>query len=41
MLLINFLGLIAILKSVSCDCEFGTQKINDFNFTKVGVGVLI
>jgi len=41
MLLITFLGLIAILKSVSGDCEIGTKAMNNFNFTKVGICVLI
>jgi hypothetical protein len=40
MLLIIFLGLLATLTLVSGDCEVGTQGIEDFDFTKVGVCVL-
>ena len=40
MLLIIILGLIAKLAFVSCDCDFGPLPLNDFNFTKVGIGVL-
>jgi hypothetical protein len=41
MLLIIFLGLIATFTSVSGDCNIGTQDENDFDFTKVGVGVWV
>jgi len=41
MLLIIFLGLIATLTLVSGDCDVGTQGMKDFDFTKVGVRVLI
>jgi hypothetical protein len=40
MLLIVVLGLIATLTSVSGDCDVGTQEVNDFDFPKVGIGVL-
>jgi hypothetical protein len=40
MLLIIYLGLIATLTSVSGDCDNGTQEVNDFNFTAVGISVL-
>jgi len=40
MLLIFFLGLIAKLTLVSGECEFGTQNMDDFDFTKVGVRLL-
>ena len=40
MLLIIYLGLIAKLTSVSGDCDAGTQKVEDFDFTKVGITVL-
>jgi len=41
MLLITFLGLTVMLASVSGDCEVVTQEVNDFNFTRVGISVLI
>ena len=41
MLLIIVLGLTAILASVSGDCEVVNQEVNDFNFTRVGISVLI
>ena len=37
MLLIIFLGLIAKLALVSGDCDVGTQKVKDYNFTRVGI----
>jgi hypothetical protein len=40
MLLIITLGLIAKLALVSCDCDFGPLPMNDFDYTKVGIGVL-
>jgi len=40
MLLIIFLGLIAKLTFVSSDCDVGTQNIDDFDYTKVGVSLL-
>jgi hypothetical protein len=39
MLLIIFLGLIAKLALVSGDCDVGTLKLNDFNWTEVGISV--
>ena len=41
MLLIIFLGLIAKLTSVSGDCDLGNQEVNNFDFIRVGVSVLI
>jgi len=40
MLLIIFLGLIAKLTSVSDSCDVGISKVKDFDWTKVGIGVL-
>ena len=40
MLLIAVLGLISTLTSVSGRCDVGTQEVNNFNFTAVGIGVL-
>jgi hypothetical protein len=40
MLLIAFLSLIATLTLVSGDCDVGTQGMDDFDFTKVGICVL-
>jgi len=40
MLLIFFLGLIAKLTFVSSECDFGTQNMDDFDYTKVGVRLL-
>jgi hypothetical protein len=40
MLLIIFLGLIANLASVTGYCDIGPAKLNDFDFTKVGISVL-
>ena len=37
MLLITFLGLIAKLTLVSGECDVGTQNMDDFDYTKVGV----
>jgi len=37
MLLIIFLCLIAKLKLVSGDCDFGTQGMDNFDFTKVSI----
>ena len=39
MLLIIFLCLIAKLALVSEACDVGTQDMNDFNFTKLGISV--
>ena len=40
MLLIIFLGLIAQLALGAGDCEVGTQKQKDFDWTKVGNSIL-
>jgi len=40
MLLIIFLSLIATLTLISCDCDFETLGMYDFDFTKVGICVL-
>ena len=40
MLLIIFLGLFAKLALVSGDYETGTQKVKNFDFSKVGIIVL-
>jgi len=40
MLLIIFLGLIAKLTLVSGDCGVGTQHVDDFDYTRVGICVL-
>jgi hypothetical protein len=40
MLLIIVLGLIAKLTLVSDDCDVGTQEVDDFYWTEVGVRVL-
>jgi hypothetical protein len=40
MLPIIFLGLIAKLALVSGDCDFGTLKLNDFDFANVCIIVL-
>jgi len=40
MLLIIFLGLVATLTSVSDGCDVGTQDVKDFDFFRVGAGVL-
>ena len=40
MLLIIILGLIAKLALVYCDCDFGPLPLEDFDITKVGIGVL-
>jgi len=40
MLVTTFLGIIAKIAFVSGECDVGTQEVNDFNFTRVGVGVL-
>jgi hypothetical protein len=40
MLLIIFLGLFAKLAFVSGECDVGTQHMDDFDFTKVGVRLL-
>ena len=40
MLLIIFLGLIAKLALVCGDCDFGTLKLNDFDWDKVTISVL-
>jgi hypothetical protein len=40
MLLIIFLGLIATLTLASGDCDVGTQDVNDFDWTEVGVILL-
>jgi hypothetical protein len=41
MLLTVFLSLVAKLTSVYGDCYVGTQEVNNFDFTKVGICVLI
>ena len=41
MLLIIFLGLIAKLTLVCGDCDVGTSVVDDFDFTRVGISVLI
>ena len=38
MLLTIFLDLIAKLTSVSGDCDVGTQEVDDFDWTEVGIG---
>jgi hypothetical protein len=40
MLLIIFPGLIAKLTLVSGECNFGSQHLDDFDWTKVGVRLL-
>jgi len=40
MLLIIFYGLVATLTSGSVSCDVGTQDVNDFDVSSVGVGVL-
>jgi hypothetical protein len=40
MLLVIFLCLIVKLASVSGDCEFGTAKLINFDWSKVGICVL-
>jgi len=40
MLLIIFLGLIAKLALICGDCDVGTQEVNNFDFTKVGICIL-
>jgi hypothetical protein len=40
MLLIVFLALIAKLTSVSGDCDVGILTQNNFDWDKVGIGVL-
>jgi hypothetical protein len=40
MLLIDFLALIATLTLVSGKCDFGTQNIDDFDWTEVSVRLL-
>jgi hypothetical protein len=40
MLLIVFLDLIATLTLVSGECDVGTQNIDDFDYTKLGVRLL-
>ena len=39
MLLIIFLGLIYKLALVYGDCDFGTPKLNDVDWNKVGVSL--
>jgi len=39
MLLIIFLGLIANLTLLSGECDFGTLKLRDFDWNKLGVSV--
>jgi len=41
MLLIILLGLIGNLALVSGDCDLGTPTLNDFDFSSVGISVLI
>jgi hypothetical protein len=41
MLLIIFLGLIATLTSGSGGCDVGNQDVKDFDFSRVGIDVLI
>ena len=38
--MIIFLGPITTLALVSEDCDFGTLKLNDFDWTKLGNSVL-
>jgi len=40
MLLIIFLGLIAKLALITSDCDFGTRKLKDFDWNKVGIILL-
>jgi len=40
MLLIVFLGLIVKLALVSGDCDLGTPTLHDFDYSRVGIGVL-
>jgi len=40
MLLIIILRVIAMLVVVSGDCDHGTQKLEDFDWNKVGIKVL-
>ena len=40
MLLFVFLGLIANVAFLSGECDFGTLKLKDFDWNKVGVSVL-
>jgi hypothetical protein len=40
MLLITFLGLIAMLTSVSSDCDLGPPVVDNFEWNKVGISVL-
>jgi len=40
MLLIIFLGLIANLVLVSGDCDLGTPTLYDFDYSRLGIGIL-
>jgi len=40
MMLIIFLGLIANLVLVSGDCDVGTPTLDDFDWSRVGIGIL-
>ena len=39
-MLIIFLGLIANLALVSGDCDVGTPTLDDFDWSRVGIGIL-
>jgi hypothetical protein len=41
MLLVVFLGLIATLALVCADCDVGSWGVDNFDYNKVGIGVLI
>ena len=41
MLLIDFLGIIAKLTSVSGHCDFGTHGMDDFDLTNVSISLFI
>jgi hypothetical protein len=40
MLLYIFLDLIAKLALITSECDFGTRKLNDLDWNKVGIGLL-
>jgi len=40
MMVIIVFGLIATLTTVSGDCEFGTEEVKEFDFTRIPISVL-
>jgi hypothetical protein len=40
MLLIMFMGLVAKVALVSGDCDVGTKGVKNFDYARVGIGVL-